>query len=122
MYILRRDLIRVSCKKSITPLAVPQGMIYFSVFIFLVAGSLFFWWWGDRHLRPLRKALVWRSLLAVLVGGQTLVLSWWIMFPGTLRSLGNSFWKPVTAWLYMWHLLVLPTTLLALLFAYSVYC
>jgi predicted MPP superfamily phosphohydrolase len=96
-------------------------MIYFSVFIFLVAGNLFFWWWGDRHLRPLRKALIWRTLLAVLVGGQTLVLSWWIMFPGTLRGLGNSFWKPVTAWLYMWHLLVLPTTLLALLFGYSVY-
>jgi predicted MPP superfamily phosphohydrolase len=96
-------------------------MIYFSVFIFLLAGNLFFWWWGDRHLRPLRKAAIWRALLAALVGGQSLMLAWWVIFPGTLRSLGNSFWKPVSAWLYMWHLLVLPTTLLALLFGYCVY-
>ena len=42
-------------------------MIYFSVFIFLLAGNLFFWWWGDRHLRPLRKAVIWRALLAQAV-------------------------------------------------------
>src|SRR5438270_13852438 len=95
-------------------------MIY-SIVIFLLVGNLFFWWWGDRHLRPLRKAVIWRALLAALIGGQSLMLGWWVVFPGTLRSLGNSFWKPASAWLYMWHLLVLPTTLLALLFGYSVY-
>src|SRR6059058_2272472 len=94
-------------------------MIYL-VIVLLAAGNLFFGWCGDRRLRPLRKAVVWRTLLAALVGGQTVVLAWWVIFPGTLRGLGGSFWKPVSAWLYMWHLLVLPATLIALLFGYCV--
>jgi predicted MPP superfamily phosphohydrolase len=96
-------------------------MIFSVVVILLVAGDLFFWWWGDRQLRPLRKAAVWRSLLAVLLGGVFLMLAWWVLFPRTLRGLGSGFWKPVSAWLYMWHLLVLPITLVAMLFGYSVY-
>jgi len=95
-------------------------MIYLLIVCSLLAGNLFFWWWADRRLRPLRKANIWRALQAALVGGQILVLAWWLMFPGTLRGLGNSFWKPVTQWLYMWNLLVLPISLIALLFGYSV--
>jgi predicted MPP superfamily phosphohydrolase len=94
-------------------------MIYFIIFL-LALGNLFFWWWADRRLRIMPRGMVLRVLLAGLVGGQTLVLGWWIAFPGTLRGLGNAFWKPVTAWLYMWHLLVLPATLVVLLFGYSV--
>ena len=94
-------------------------MIYFIIFL-LAAGNLFFWWWADRRLRIVPKGMVLRALLGVLVGGQTLVLGWWIAFPSTLRGLGNAFWKPVTAWLYMWHLLVLPATLVVLLLGYSV--
>lgn len=96
-------------------------MIYYLVVILLAAGDLFFWWWGDRHLRPLRKSGVWRALLAALVGGQFVVLAIFLLFPGPLRHLGGGVWKPVTAWLYMWHLLVLPATMLGLLFGYSVY-
>jgi uncharacterized protein len=94
-------------------------MVYL-VTILLAAGDLFFWWWGDRRLRPLGKGRTWRTLMAALVGGQFVVLLWWILFPGSLRGLGGSFWKPVSAWLYMWHLLVLPFTLICLLFGYCV--
>ena len=96
-------------------------MIFFAVIILIAVGDLFFWWWGDRQLRPLRKAWVFRLLLAVMMGGLFLTLAWWLIFPRTLRGLGGGFWKPVSAWLYMWHLLVLPATLLGLLFGYSVY-
>jgi predicted MPP superfamily phosphohydrolase len=96
-------------------------MLFITVIILLAAGDLFFWWWGDRQLRPLRKATTLRVLLAVMLGGLFLMLAWWVLFPRTLRGLGNGFWKPVSAWIYMWHLLVLPATLIAMLFGYSVY-
>ena len=95
-------------------------MIYYLVVILLAVGDLFFWWWGDRRLRQLRKGEIWRALLGVLVGGQFVLLLWWVLFPSTLRPLGVGFWKPVSGWLYMWHLLVLPATLISLLFGYSV--
>jgi predicted MPP superfamily phosphohydrolase len=96
-------------------------MIFIAVVSLLAAGDLFFWWWGDRQLRPLRKGTTLRALLGLMLGGLFLMLMWWVLFPRTLRGLGSGFWKPVSAWIYMWHLLVLPTTLLAMLFGYSVY-
>jgi predicted MPP superfamily phosphohydrolase len=95
-------------------------MVYYLVFILLALGDLFFWWWGDRRLRQVPKAAIWRGLLGVLIGGQFVLMVWWVLFPSTLRPLGNSFWKPVSAWLYMWHLLVLPATLVFLFFGYLV--
>src|SRR3954469_18465284 len=96
-------------------------MLFIAVIILLAAGDLFFWWWGDRQLRPLRKAAPLRVLLGMMLGGLFLMLAWWVLFPRTLRGLGSGFWKPVSAWIYMWHLLVLPITLIAMLFGYSVY-
>jgi predicted MPP superfamily phosphohydrolase len=94
-------------------------MLYFLIVLFAL-GDIFFLWWGDRRLRPLRKSKTWRTLLAALIGAQFLMLVWWTLFPGTLRGLGSGFWKPVSAWLYMWHLLVLPATLIALGFGYLI--
>src|SRR4051812_22882044 len=93
-------------------------MVYYLVVILLAFGDLFFWWWGDLRLRQLRKATIWRWLLGLLVGGQFALMVWWVAFPSTLRPLGLAFWKPVSAWLYMWHLLVLPATVISLLFSY----
>lgn len=49
-----------------------------------------------------------------------MALAWFVCFPGTLRGLGAWFWKPVSAWLYMWHLLVIPATLVVMLFGHLV--
>ena len=94
------------------------------MFIYLIITSLavcdaFYWWWADRRLRALKNAPIWRSILAVLAGGQLMVLCWWILLPWTLRGLGGTFWLPVTAWLYTWHLLVLPLTVICVLAGYS---
>src|SRR6185503_4692167 len=94
------------------------------MFIYLIIISLalcdaLYWWWADRRLRPLKNAPIWRSILAVLAGGQLMVLCWWILLPWTLRGLGGTFWVPVTAWLYTWHLLVLPLTIICILTGYS---
>jgi len=95
-------------------------MIYYLVVILLALSDLFFWWWGDRRLRQLGKGNIWRWLLSVLVGGQFVLLVIVVGFPAPFRPLGEAFWKPVSAWLYMWHLLVLPATLICLLLGYVV--
>jgi predicted MPP superfamily phosphohydrolase len=95
-------------------------MIYYTVAFLLGIGDLLFWWWGDRRLRRLRRASTWRTLLGAMVGGQFILLVACVLFPAPLRSLGSAFWKPVSAWLYMWHMLVLPATLLCLFFGYLV--
>src|SRR5688572_17746921 len=93
-------------------------MFIYLIVTLLAAGDAFYWWWADRRLRPLRRAPLWRGILAVLAGGQILVLSWWILLPWTLRGLGGTFWVPVTAWLYTWHLLVLPLSVVLILLGY----
>jgi predicted MPP superfamily phosphohydrolase len=94
--------------------------MFYLVIILLAAGDLFFWWWADRRLRQLRSPRTWRILLGTLMALQFLTLCWWVIFPASMRSLGGGFWKPVSAWLYMWHLLVLPLTLATLLLGYLI--
>src|SRR5438045_3870040 len=94
--------------------------MFYLVVILLGAGDLFFWWWADRRLQQLRSPRTWCVLLGALMGLQFLTLAWWVIFPSSMRGLGGGFWKPVSAWLYMWHLLVLPLTLLALLLGYTI--
>ena len=94
-------------------------MFIYAVITVLAAADAFYWWWADRRLRPMRRAGPWRGILAVLVGGQLLVLAWWMFLPWTLRGLGGTFWIPVTAWLYTWHLLVLPATVICVLLGYG---
>ena len=94
------------------------------MFIYLVVTLLalcdaFYWWWADRRLHPLGRAPLWRAIIAFLAGGQLLVLAWWMLLPSSLRGLGGTFWLPVTAWLYLWHLVVLPATVICLALAYS---
>jgi predicted MPP superfamily phosphohydrolase len=93
-------------------------MFIYAVVSLLAVCDGVYWWWADRRLRPLKRSAWWRSGLAVLVGGQLLVLGWWILLPWTLRGLGGRFWVPVTAWLYMWHLLVLPATVVCIALGY----
>jgi predicted MPP superfamily phosphohydrolase len=81
------------------------------VIVLMLSGDLAVWWWGDRRLRGIPKAWLWRGLLGVLVGSQFLMLLAWVLFAGALQVLGEAFWRPVSAWLYMWHLLVLPVSL-----------
>lgn len=94
--------------------------MFILIVILMALADLLFWWWADRKLRAVRGSKPWQILLGVLIGSQFLMLAWWVLFPGTLRGLGNVFWKPASAWLYMWHLLVLPATMLSLLVGYVV--
>ena len=41
-----------------------------------------------------------------------------MLLPSSLRGLGGTFWLPVTAWLYLWHLVVLPATVICLALGY----
>ncbi len=94
-------------------------MFFYAIVILLAALDVLFWLWADHRLRPLRPAPILRTLLAVLVGGQVIVLIWWVFFPWSLEGLGGWFWRPMSAWLYVWHLLALPFTLFIMLLAYG---
>lgn len=90
-------------------------MMFYVVVSLLALGDLVYWWWADRRLRPLESSKPWRWLLGLLVGSQFAVMAWWVIFPITLRKLGGGFWIPVSTWIYVWHLFVLPATLVFLL-------
>jgi len=76
----------------------------------LLTADLLWWWRADRAARPLRRALWWRLLISLFMGGQiTLVL--WILSGRFLAD--SSLARPpqiLSAAAYLWHLLVLPLT------------
>src|SRR4051794_35031819 len=85
---------------------------FLTVVITIVAADLLWWWRADRFLRPLRRARLWRGLLAAYMGGLlALVL---ILLFGRLLSptLPSRMPGVLTAVAYLWHLLVLPATVL----------
>jgi predicted MPP superfamily phosphohydrolase len=72
-------------------------------------------WWrqADRMLRPLRRAAIWRALLALFMGAQLACFTWVVIgriFGQDRRASGYSIFVTAT---YLWHMMVLlPTTLL----------
>jgi len=88
--------------------------VSFSFFLlgFLVLPDLLWWAWADRRAR----GTPWARLLIALFAAPMLAQVLWILLaPETARRAHH--WLPMT-WLaaaYLWHLLILPLTLLALL-------
>lgn len=85
-------------------------------FIFLILGlmlalDLAWWWYSDRLLRPLRRARLWRGLVAAFMATQVFMIFWVI----AARSFGPGFDqltpKPLIAATYLWHLIALPVVL-----------
>ncbi|HSI33309.1 MAG TPA: metallophosphoesterase [Tepidisphaeraceae bacterium] len=71
--------------------------------------------WADRRLRPLKRATLWRALSATLIVAQVIGLALMLMPTDVKAALGASFWRPVSTWLYVWHLLVVPVTIVVLI-------
>jgi predicted MPP superfamily phosphohydrolase len=73
-----------------------------------------YWWWAtDRQLRPLPRARVWRSLLALFMGATILLLGSRMMPPRLAWWLNKGIPAPLTAAQYLWHLGVLPACIVA---------
>ena len=81
----------------------------------MLLGDVAFWLWGDRKLRRLtRRPKVWRTLLGLWCGWLLGYLLWFILFPEQGRQAHAWMPIPVLAVIYIWHLLILPPTLLYL--------
>lgn len=92
-----------------------------TVIILLALADLGFYVWADRRLSRVPGATLWRGLLFAVLGTQFVLLLWWVLFPRTLSRLGGWFWTPMTMWLYLWHLLILPVTVVLLLLGHLVW-
>src|SRR5688572_18172083 len=79
----------------------------------MLLGDVAFWLWGDRKLRRgTRHPKVWRPLLGLWCGVLLGYLLWFFTFPEQGRQAHAWMPVPVLAVIYIWHLLVLPATLL----------
>jgi uncharacterized protein len=85
---------------------------FLTIVIAIVAADLLWWWRADRSLRPLRRARLWRGLLALHMGGQLALVV--VLLFGRLLSpdLPSRLPASLTAVAYLWHLLLLPGTLI----------
>jgi predicted MPP superfamily phosphohydrolase len=70
----------------------------------MLLGDVAFWVWGDRKLRRTRHPKVWRPLLGLWGGVLLGYLLWFVLLPQEARQ--------AHAAMYIWHLLILPPTLL----------
>jgi predicted MPP superfamily phosphohydrolase len=90
------------------------------LFVFVIVGSMLlgdaaFWIWADRRLRRARRPKVWRPLLGRWCAVMLAYLAWFVLRPAEARHAHA--WMPVgvLAGMYVWHLLVLPATLVYIL-------
>jgi predicted MPP superfamily phosphohydrolase len=80
------------------------------VLTFLLAADLLWWWRADRRARPLRRALGWRLLIGLFMGGQIALVLW--TFAGRLPAAFAPGRPPqfLVAAAYLWHLIILPAS------------
>ena len=73
------------------------------------------YWWrvADRQLRPLGRAKIWRSLLAVFMVGQAILLLSRLLPPAYSRTINGYVPLALIAGQYLWHLGVLPFWIIA---------
>lgn len=86
--------------------------IFVVLLVLMFALDLAWWRYADGLLRPLRRARVWRGLLAIFMGMQVFLLLWTVF----ARAFGPGFDQltptPLISAAYLWHLMALPLLLL----------
>jgi predicted MPP superfamily phosphohydrolase len=87
-------------------------MIFFLIIFGLPVLHVLWWWSIHRHLDTLRRARWWQGALAVLAGG---LLAGYLWLMGTRMAGQRPFMPmPLLVLLYVWYLVVLPLTALAM--------
>ena len=87
--------------------------IVFLILGAVVAANLTWWRWADRRLRQWRLSRIYQSLLAIFVFGQILYLAV-LASPRSSHAVQKWVPIPVVATTYLWSLLILPVSLLAI--------
>jgi predicted MPP superfamily phosphohydrolase len=76
----------------------------------IIVFNLGWWRWADRRLKPLRWALLWRSLLAIFIGAQLGYLLAFKVVPQWARRAHEVVPDFILGTVFLWGLLVLPIT------------
>lgn len=87
-------------------------MIFLLIILALPVLNAIWWYWADRRLRRLQHARHWRLLLAVFTGGNLAIYASVIL--ARRHGLGDAVPTTLLTACYVWHLVVLPATVLCL--------
>ncbi|HSV15473.1 MAG TPA: metallophosphoesterase [Tepidisphaeraceae bacterium] len=85
------------------------------VYLILLAvglGDVAWWRWADRRSTVLPRRVVWRTLIALFIGSQLVYLAYFVAAPKSARRVHPWLPMPFIAMVYVWHLLVLPASLI----------
>src|SRR5258706_3468789 len=82
------------------------------ILVTMIGLDLYWWWFADQRLRAVRHARLWRSLVAVFIVAMLFTLGARMLRPETARTITGWVPLPVVAAQYLWHLLVLPISVL----------
>lgn len=88
---------------------------FLMIIIFILLGDAVWWYVADRQLRRTKRPRLWRTLLGVFCSLQIAYILFFILFRTYGRQAHLVIPAPVIAMVYLWHLLILPITLVALL-------
>lgn len=90
-----------------------RTIIFFSIVVGLPILNLVWWWIADNRVRRQPRARRWRIALAAFAIFQLAAFAWMFI----TRILGYREWEPalIMATVYIWHLIVLPLTVIAML-------
>ena len=83
------------------------------IIVSLLVFDVLWWWWSDRQVRRLHYGRAWRIVIGIFMGLQVAGYLWSL----SSRLIGIPFVVPssAVAFLYVWHLLVLPVATVMLL-------
>jgi predicted MPP superfamily phosphohydrolase len=91
-------------------------MIFVVVLALMAMGDLVWWVWADRASRRLRHPRLWRGAIGIFTGLQFAYLVWAVLFNAQSRHAHHWMPAPVLACFYVWHVFVLPPTVLTIAF------
>jgi predicted MPP superfamily phosphohydrolase len=88
--------------------------ILYLIVVAMGASNVAWWNWADRRVKRQRRASLWRGLIAAFVAAQLLYILYFVAFPTTARKV--RWWIPIPfiATVYIWNLLVLPASAVAI--------
>lgn len=85
-------------------------MVFTFIILTIPACNLLWWWWADAQVRRAALGGLWRVLVAVLV--PTMLGVYACLILTRFGSLGALTSRPVLTLAYLWHMVVVPPTLL----------
>jgi predicted MPP superfamily phosphohydrolase len=90
----------------------------------MAAGDVLWWWWADRRIQSIGGRRIRRQLGRAVVGAfvamQLSYLAYFIVAPVSARRSHDWVPAPLLASIYLWHILVLPPSVVAILMAAAV--